>query len=198
VESLINHQYFPNRGYKVKVLVRNQKGLNALYQLITLSHTDNLFRVPCVFRSDLEKHRQNLLIGAAGNREGEIFSLFSAFNSEQVRRNAMKFYDYIEVNSPSSFRHLWLNGKMKETELKQILLSIIKTAKSLNIPAVVSHNVHYCQPEQKIIKQIVVVNEGMNGSRHSLYNEATLDGKEDRFANLPDQHLRCQGEIIED
>jgi len=38
----------------------------------------------------------------------------------------------------------------------------------------------------------------MNGSRHSLYNEATLDGKEDRFANLPDQHLRCQEEIIKD
>jgi len=87
---------------------------------------------------------------------------------------------------------------MKEAELKQMFSNIIKNAKSLNVPAVVSHNVHYCQPEQKIIKQIVVVNEGMNGSRHSLYNEATLDGKEDRFANLPDQHLRCREEIIED
>jgi DNA polymerase III alpha chain len=198
VESLINHQYFPNRGYKVKVLARNQKGLNDLYQLITLSHTDNLFKVPCVFRSDLEKHRQSLLIGAAGNREGEIFSLFSAFNSEQVRQNAMKFYDYIEVNSPSSLRHLWLNGRMKEIELKQTSSNIIKTAKSLNIPAVVSHNVHYCRPEQKIIKQIIVANEGMNGSRHPLYNEATLDGKEDQFSNLPDQHLRCREEIVED
>jgi hypothetical protein len=38
----------------------------------------------------------------------------------------------------------------------------------------------------------------MNGSKHPLYNEATLDGKEDRFANLPDQHLRSKEEIIED
>ena len=35
--------------------------------------------------------------------------------------------------------------------------------------------------EQKIIKQIVVANEGMNGTKHSLYNKATLDGKGDRF-----------------
>ena len=154
--------------------------------------------MPCVFRSDLEKHRPNLLIGAAGNREGEMFSLFSAFNSKQARQMSMKFYDYVEVNSPSSFRHLWLNGRMRENELKQMLLDITETAKSLDIPALASHNVHYCQPEQKIIKQIIVANEGMNGSRHPLYNEATLDGKEDRFANLPSQHLRSQEEIIED
>ncbi|CAJ0641737.1 13038_t:CDS:2 [Entrophospora sp. SA101] len=120
--------------------------------------------MPCVFRSDLEKHRQNLLIGAAGNREGEIFSLFSAFNSESDRQKAIKFYDYIEINSPT----------------------------------IANHNVHYYQAEQKIIKQIVVANEGMNGAKHPLYNEATLDGKEDRFANLPDQHLRKKEEIIED
>jgi len=38
----------------------------------------------------------------------------------------------------------------------------------------------------------------MNGRKHSLYNEATLDGKEDRFANLPEQHLRTKEEIIKD
>jgi len=87
---------------------------------------------------------------------------------------------------------------MGEAELKQMIANIIKTANILNVPAIVSHNVHYCQPEQKIIKQIVVANEGMNGTKHFLYNEVTLDGKEDRFANLPDQHLRYQEEIIED
>jgi len=87
---------------------------------------------------------------------------------------------------------------MGEAELKQMIVNIIQTANALNIPTVASHNVHYCQPEQKIIKQIVVANEGMNGARHPLYNEATLDGKEDRFANLPDQHLRRKEEIIED
>ena len=62
--------------------------------------------MPCVFRSDLEKYRSNLLIGAAGNREGEIFSLFSTFNAELEKKKALKFYDYVEINSPSSFRHL--------------------------------------------------------------------------------------------
>jgi DNA polymerase-3 subunit alpha (Gram-positive type) len=198
VESLINHEYFPNRGRRVKVLAKNQAGLNNLYQLITLSHTDNLFKMPCVFRSDLEKYRPNLLIGAAGNREGEIFSLFSNFNSELEKQKTLKFYDYVEVNSPSSFRHLWLNGKIEEKELKQMILNIIQTAQNLNVPVVANHDVHYCQPEQKIIKQILVANEGMNGSKHPLYNEATLDGKEDRFANLPEQHLRSKTEIIED
>ncbi|CAG8437483.1 6955_t:CDS:2 [Ambispora leptoticha] len=163
IKELINGNRFPNRGKKIKVLVFNQEGLRNLYHLITLSHTKRLFRTPCIFRSDLIKHRQGLLIGAAGGREGEIFSLFSAFTSEEKKQEKMAFYDYIEINSP-------------ETE-------------EMNIPVVSSHNVHYCESKEKVLKEIIIANEGMNGVRHYLYSEATLEGKEDRFACLPSQHL---------
>ncbi|CAI2167672.1 18440_t:CDS:10 [Funneliformis geosporum] len=106
VEKLIDGKYFPNRGHKVKVLVINQEGLNNLYRLVTLSHTERLFKKPCVFHSDLVKYRQGLLVGASGGREGEMFTLFSSFNSIQKRKKRMKFYDYIEAGSPNSLRHL--------------------------------------------------------------------------------------------
>lgn len=197
-ELLKNDVLFLNRGHRVKVLVKNQEGLNNLYHLITLSHTKNFFRNPRIFRSELVKYRKNLLLGACGTKEGEIFSLFSSFNSENERQEKIKFYDYVEVNAPDTFRHLWLNGQIGEIELKKILATIIQTTKLLNIPAISSHSVHYCYSEQKLIKEIIVANEGMNGSRHHLYNYATLDGKEDRFKNLPDEHLRNQEEIIKD
>ena len=106
MEKITKNNFFPNRGYRVKVLASNQEGLNNLYRLITLSHTERLFKVPSVFRSDLVKYRSGLLLGASGGREGETFSLFSSFNSEEKKRERIRFYDYVEVNSPESFRYL--------------------------------------------------------------------------------------------
>jgi len=197
VKELINIEHFPNRGQKIKVLATNQEGLHNLYNLITISHTKSLFRKPSIFRSDLVKYRSGILIGAAGGREGEIFSLFSSFNSEEKRQTKMKFYDYIEINSPKSFCYLWLNGKIRETELKEMLEKIIINSNKLNIPSIANHNVYYCDDKEKILKEIVIANEGMNGIRHYLYNEATLESKEDRFSYLPPQHLPNLEEIID-
>src|SRR6266487_3456066 len=96
-----------NRGYRVKALVKNQKGLNYLYRLVTLSHTNpkNFFRNPRIFFSDLLEHRKGLILGASGDKDGEIFSLFSAFNSEIKRKQRIKFYDYIEISSLGTLRH---------------------------------------------------------------------------------------------
>lgn len=197
IKELVNSDRFPNRGKKIKILVCNQAGLNNLYQLVTLSHTKRLFRTPCVFRSDLIKYRSGLLIGAAGGREGEMFSLFSSFTSENKKREKMAFYDYIEINSPKTFRYLWLNGKIEEKELKEILRKIFSKAEEMNIPIISSHNVHHCESKEKILKEIIIANEGMNGIRHQLYSEATLEGKEDRFSYLPSQHLLGLEEIID-
>ncbi|MCE8159113.1 MAG: PHP domain-containing protein [Candidatus Moeniiplasma glomeromycotorum] len=197
VKALIRENHFPDRGHKIKVLVRNQAGLSDLYRLITLSHTQRLFKVPCVLRSDLVKYRKELLIGAAGGREGEIFTLFSAFNSPAKRKIQMRFYDYIEINSPQTFCYLWLSGKIRQTELQNMLSQIIRTAEELNLPLVASHNVHYCQKKEKLLKEIIVANEGMNGTKHYLYHEATGEGKKESFANLPTQHLLNLEEMID-
>ncbi|CAG8470692.1 17641_t:CDS:2 [Gigaspora margarita] len=182
-KKLINHEYFPNRGQRVKVLVTNQVGLNNLYRLITLSHTQRLFRVPCVFRSDLVKHRAGLLIGAAGGREGEMFALFSSFTDQEKIREKMRFYDYVEVNSP-------------EKDVKDMARRIITMAEALDMLIIASHNVHYCEKKEKLLKQIIVANEGMNNTKHYLYYEATWEGKQDRFADLPLQHLLTLEEMV--
>ena len=73
---------------------------------------------------------------------------------------------------------------------------IVRTVEELKIPAVASHHVYYCHNKERLLKEIIVANEGMNGSRHYLYNQATLDDKEDRFTHLPPQHLLNLEEMI--
>ncbi|MEG7978836.1 MAG: hypothetical protein NY202_02845 [Mollicutes bacterium UO1] len=78
-----------------------------------------------------------------------------------------------------------------------MLRKIIETAEELKIPSVASHNVYYCQSKEKLLKEIIVANEGMNGSRHYLYSQATLEEKEDRFSYLPQQHLLTLEEMVD-
>src|SRR3954471_2800523 len=77
-----------------------------------------------------------------------------------------------------------------------MLKKIINQAERLSIPVIAAHNVYYSESKEKILKEIIVANEGMNGFKHYLYGEATLETKEDRFAFLPPQHLPNLEEII--
>ena len=77
-----------------------------------------------------------------------------------------------------------------------MIKKIISTAEDLKIPAIASHHVYYCEKKERLLKEIIVANEGMNGSRHYLYNQATLEDKEDRFDSLPPQHLLNLEEMI--
>jgi DNA polymerase III alpha subunit (gram-positive type) len=73
----------------------------------------------------------------------------------------------------------------------------MEKAEILKIPVVASNNVHYCEKRDKILRDILIANEGVNGLRHSLYREATMEGKFDNFNSLPDQHLLSIEELIE-
>ncbi len=54
------------------ILAQNQEGLKNLYHLVSMAHVDYFFRTPRIPRSQLQKHRQGLLIGSACD-QGEIF-----------------------------------------------------------------------------------------------------------------------------
>jgi DNA polymerase III alpha subunit (gram-positive type) len=58
---------------------------------------------------------------------------------------------------------------MGEADLKDLARRIIKTAEGINLPVIVSHNVHYCEKRERILKEIIVANEGMNNTKHYLY-----------------------------
>ena len=167
-----------------------------LYSLITLSHTKRIFKNPTLFRSDIIKFRKNLLVGASGGVNGEIFDIFSTFKTETEREKKISFFDYVELYNPDSLKHLWLNGSIEETKFQKTIKKIIDKARKCSVPVIASNNVHYTKKEEEVLKRILVAHKS-NGSSHSLYSDATWNSKANRFFILPQQHLLSLAEILE-
>lgn len=188
--------YHRGIGTKIVVLARNKQGLSDLYQLVKIAHVDNFCKFPFLFRSDVNKYRKNLLIGASGDFDNEIVNCFSTFSLGGKIEEKVKFYDYLEVRAVDSFKHLIATERIRKSELESLLYSIIKCAKQLAVNVVATNNVHYSYESQKNLKEIIIANDGINGSRHRLYSYAVSGVADDGFASLPSQHLRSKKELI--
>src|SRR5699024_5950266 len=96
-------------------------------------------RIP---RSQLQSYREGILIGTACD-QGEVFGTMMQKSKDQAEKVA-KFYDYIEVQPPSNFVHLYDRELVQnEAQLLDIIRNIVELADDLNIPCVATGNVHH-------------------------------------------------------
>ncbi|QRG87398.1 PolC-type DNA polymerase III [Bulleidia sp. zg-1006] len=187
------------------VIAKNQAGLKALYDLISISNTEtlavktknegsNAIGEPRIKRSTLQKYRENLLIGSAC-LNGEVFEM--ACNGDDNRlKKTMAFYDYIELQPLANYStSLELGSIINLARLKDVQRRIISCAKELNLPIIATSDCHYCKKEEKIFRDIYITAKGVGGGTHPLYirNEQIR-----RHHSNPDQHLRLTNEMIEE
>jgi len=192
----------------VIVIAKNQTGLKRLFELVTLSHTDRLSysgksasknegeevaAEPRILRDDLSIDRKDLLIGSSCFN-GEIFEL-AANRSYDELRNAMAFYDYIEVQPPENYRPLIESNSVPSAErILMILNDIIKTAIELNLPVLATGDAHYLTLAQKKFRDVYIQAQGIGGVRHPLYIYNT---QRRQMAQSPNQHFRTTDEMID-
>ncbi len=168
----------------VIALAKNKKGLEDLFELITLSHTKYLDKcLPLVPRSVLSKYRSNLLLGSACYN-GEVFYNACHSDNEHLKK-AISFYDYIEIQPLDCYPHIVSD----EIELKNIVKKIIDVAEELNKVVVVTGDVHYLAPRNKICRDVLISVANRN---HPLKEYV------DKGFNNPNQHLRATEEMLDD
>ena len=92
------------RPTHIIALAKNKEGLKALYKLVSYSHIDYLADVPKIPRSEIEKLRENLIIGSACFN-GDVFRAASNYGDD-VLKQAISFYDYIEIQPLENYSFL--------------------------------------------------------------------------------------------
>lgn len=194
------------RRTHICVLAKNKEGLKDLYKLVTESNTKTLSvqgkgaseggdvaAEPRILRSSLSKSRSNLLFGSAC-LNSDVFEM--ACNGDDERLDeCMKFYDYIELQPLANYSTSIALGAIPSVErLKQVQKRIIDHAKKLGIPVVADSDAHYCSKDQKIMRDVYIMSQGVGGVTHPLY---IRDEDLRHRTKNPDQHIRFTNEMVE-
>ena len=180
------HKY--GTSYHVNIIAKNKKGLKNLFKIISLANTKYLYKTPRILRSEIDNHREGLLIGS-GCYESEIFRLARSKNDEELS-NLINFYDYVEVQPPAVYDHLLQMGDFaNKAELLEHIKKIIRVTKESGKLIVATGDVHQIEPEDTIYREIIVNQKVPGGGRHPL---AKKDIKQ-----IPSQYLKTTDEMLE-
>jgi len=177
------------RPSHVVCLAKSKEGFHNLNELVSESHIEYLADVPKTPKREIARLRKNLLIGSAC-LNGEIFDIERTRSKEDLLE-AMKFYDYIEVQPPANYVILINRGAVDSIEeIEKYIKDIVECADELGIICVATGDVHYANPEDKIIRDIYIEAPAVGGKPHPL----SLKNKD---LAAPDQHYRSTKEMLD-
>lgn len=191
-------------------LVKNKQGLKDLFELVSIAHTKELATFPKttkkddqetnplaearIFKSSLEKYRSNLLLGSS-TVFGSVIDA-ALYRGDKDLKNAIAFYDYIELQPISQYHYLVQTYKLRDFEIvKDAYLRIIKEAKRQNKLIVATGDVHYVFLSQKIHREVFINSQTIGGAYHPLY---IFDENIRRNSSTPTQRFLNTEEMLEE
>ena len=181
------HKY--GRAYHVNLLVKNKTGLKNLFKLVSLANTTYLYKTPRILRSEIERHREGLLVGS-GCYESEVFTLAKSKSDDELS-NIIRFYDYVEVQPMECYNHLIQTGDFgTEVELAAQIEKIVRVTEEAGKIIVATGDVHHITRDDKIYREIIVNQKVPGGGRHPLAKS--------NIKEIPSNHFRTTEEMLED
>ena len=165
----------------VTMIAKTKEGLKNLFKLVSFANSNFLQVNATIPRKLIDEYREGLLVGSACVN-GEIFNLALTRCDEDLIE-AMKWYDYIEVQPVSNYEHLLRYHDVNSKEdLEKVIEKIIRCAKEAGKPIVATGDVHQIRKEDLIYREIIVNQNVPGKGRHPLAK--FLSGKDKVSVNL--------------
>jgi DNA polymerase III subunit alpha, Gram-positive type len=169
----------------ITVIAQTQEGLKNLYKLISDALTTHFYGGPRVLKSVLEMYREGLLVGSSCSN-GVVFE--SALNlSDTDLKNAIGFFDYIEVQPPQVYKHLKEKlGQYGDEIIEAIISKIVRFAKEQNKIVIATGDVHYLDKKDVLYREIYIRTPLVGGGIHEL----------SKYKTMPEQYFLTTEEML--
>lgn len=176
------HAWKHGRPVHATLLVQNETGLKNLYKLVSRSNVEFFNRVPRIPRSILNQYRDGLIVGS-GDTGGEVIVTLIEKGRAEAEKKA-QYYDYLEIQPTANYAPMLESQLIASPEaLQSILKDMISLGHDLDKPVVVTGDVKYTNPEDKIYRQILL---------------ATQPGNPQNRTELPDNYFKTTQELLDD
>ncbi len=149
-------------SYHAIILAANDVGRINLYRLVSMSHLTYYNRQPKIPKSELEKHREGLIVGSACEA-GELFQALLRGSPEDEIARLVRFYDYLEIQPIGNNAFLLGGNEPKvasEEELRDFNRKIVALGEEFCKPVVATCDVHFLNPEDEVYRRVIMAGKG--------------------------------------
>ncbi|MCD7709414.1 MAG: PolC-type DNA polymerase III, partial [Clostridiales bacterium] len=146
------------KSYHAIILAACDQGRTNLYRLVSSSHIKYFHKKPRIPKSELQLHRDGLLVGSACEA-GELYqAILNGQPDEEIAR-LVDFYDYLEIQPLGNNEFMVREEDSpvgSDEDLKDINKKIVKLGEQFNKPVVATCDVHFLDPEDEVYRRIIM------------------------------------------
>ena len=169
--------------YSVVLLLKSWQRGNVIRELLSEAIVDEDHGYPVILKSNVERNRENLLVGAAGDM-GELWLELVLGGDDATVARKMAFYDYVEL-IPSQYLKHWvvseeprLAHSIEEIQIRQKRLLAI--AKQQGKPVVATNHPSLLTDEELVDRANLIyrTHKGFGDAEYPLFLLTTQDMQE--------------------